>query len=200
MTAVVFDVGRVLVQWDLRCLFRKLIPDTEELEWFVAHVVTEQWHHQHDEGRDLEELLAERKAAFPDHAHLLDAYATRFNETIPGSVPGTADLVEALAARDVPLYALTNFAAPFWDAFRPTMPVFDHFRDIVVSGVEKMAKPDPAIYRLAQARFGHPAENLFFIDDNPANVAAARTCGWQAWQFTDASALEAELKARKLLG
>ena len=200
MTAVVFDVGRVLVQWDLRCLYAKLIPDPQELEWFVTHVVTEQWHHQHDEGRELAEMLAERKAAFPDHAHLLDAYATRFNETIPGPVPGTADLVEALAARGWPLYALTNFAAPFWDAFRPTMPVFDHFRDIVVSGVEKLAKPDPAIFHLAQRRFGHPPEALFFIDDNPANVAAAQACGWQAWQFTDAPALETELTARGLLG
>ena len=200
MTAVVFDVGRVLVRWDLRCLFGKLIADPVELEWFVTHVVTEQWHHQHDAGRELDELLAERKAAFPQHAHLLDAYATRFNETIPGPVPGTAGLVDALAARDVPLYALTNFAAPFWEAFRPHYPVLEHFRDIVVSGVEKLAKPDPAIFHLAQRRFGHPADNLFFIDDNAANVAAARACGWQAWQFTDACALETELKARGLLG
>lgn len=199
MTAVVFDIGRVLVQWDLRCLFGKLIPDPAQLEWFLAHVVTEQWHHQHDEGRELADMLAERKAAFPDHGHLLDAYATRFNETIPGPVPGTVALVEALAARGWPLYALTNFAAPFWHAFRPTMPVFDHFRDIVVSGVEKLAKPDPAIFHLAQRRFGHPPETLFFIDDNPANVAAAQACGWQAWQFTDAPALEAELKVRGLL-
>ena len=77
--------------------------------------------------------------------------------------------------------------------------MFDYFRDVVVSGVEKLAKPDPAIYRLAQRRFGHTPGELFFIDDNPANVAAARACGWQASLFTDAASLERELLSRGLL-
>ncbi len=199
MTAVVFDVGRVLVQWDLRCLFRKLIDDSDRLEWFVTHVVTEQWHHQHDAGRDLDEMVAERIALYPDSAGLIRAYATRFTETIPGLVPGTPELVERLAARAVPLFALTNFADRFWQEFRPLHPLFDHFRDIVVSGVEKVAKPDPAIYRIAEQRFGHPPQDLFFIDDNPANIAAAQARGWQGHLFHDAAALEAELIARALL-
>ena len=52
----------------------------------------------------------------------------------------------------------------------------------------------------AEARVGHAAEALFFTDDNPANVAAARARGWQAHLFTDAAALEAELAAHGLLG
>lgn len=198
--AVVFDVGRVLFQWDLRHLYAPLISDPDRLEWFVTCVVTEQWHHQHDEGRDLDEMVAERIAQFPDCADLIHTYATRFNDSVPGPVPGTAELVRRLAERDVPLFALTNFAARFWDGFRPLHPVFDHFRDVVVSGVEKLAKPDPAIYRLAQRRFGHAPETLLFIDDNPANVAAAQECGWQAVQFTDAAALESDLEQRGLLG
>lgn len=197
--AVVFDVGRVLFRWDLRCLFAKLVDDPEEVEWIVENVVTEGWHHQHDEGRDLDAMIAERIVEFPDYEHAIHAYATRFNDSIPGAVPGTADLVERLFRRGVPLYALTNFADPFWRGFRPLHPVFDHFRDIVVSGVEKIAKPDHAIFRLAEQRFGHASEELFFVDDNSANVAAARECGWQAWQFTDAAGLEKMLVARGLL-
>lgn len=199
MTAVVFDVGRVLVEWDLRCLFAKLIDDPARLEWFVTHVVTEQWHHQHDAGRDLDEMVAERIALHPDCADLIRAYATRFTETIPGLVPGTPELVERLAARAAPLFALTNFADRFWQEFRPLHPLFDHFRDIVVSGVEKVAKPDPAIYRIAEQRFGHPPHELLFIDDNPANIAAAQARGWQGHLFRDADALEAELVGRGLL-
>jgi 2-haloacid dehalogenase len=198
-SAIVFDVGRVLFDWDLRCLYRKLIDDSAQVDWFVANVVTERWHHQHDEGRDLAEMVAERIEQFPDHAELIHAYATRFNETVPGPVAGMAALVERLAAARVPLFALTNFADKFWREFRPLHSVFDHFRDIVVSGVEKLAKPDPAIFRLAERRFGQSPEALFFIDDNAANVAAARECGWDAWQFTDSTALERELVARDLL-
>jgi 2-haloacid dehalogenase len=197
--AIVFDVGRVIVQWDLRCLFGKLIADERELEWFVSNVVTEEWHFQQDEGRDLAEMVAERKLQFPDHMYLIDAYATRFPETIPGLIDGTPALVERLKVSGVPLFALTNFGAEFWDQYRPTEPLFDHFRDVVVSGVEKVAKPDPRIYEIAESRFGHNGPGLFFIDDNPANIAAAEARGWQGHLFTGAARLEEDLVVRGLL-
>ncbi|QYU69748.1 HAD family phosphatase [Leptolyngbya sp. 15MV] len=197
--AVVFDVGRVLYQWRLSALFDKLIADEQERAWFLANVVTEQWHFQHDEGRPLAEMVPELQAEFPDHAHLIDAYATRFNETLPGPVPGSLELVEALDRAGVPLHAITNFGAEFWAMFRPTAPVFDRFRDIVVSGEEKLAKPDPAIFHLAARRFGHAPQAMLFIDDNGANIASAAALGWQVHHFTDAPALESDLRARGLL-
>jgi len=198
--AVVFDIGRVLIEWDLRCLFAKLIDDPEELDWFLVNVVTESWHFRHDAGEALDKLLPELKAEHPRYAAHIDAYAARFLETIPGPVPGTAELVERLAARGVPLYALTNFAAPFFDEFRPTVPVLEHFRDIVVSGREKCVKPGARIYEIAESRFGHSPERLLFIDDSPANIAAAGARGWQVHLFIDAARLEADLMARGLFG
>ncbi len=199
ISAVVFDVGRVLFQWDLRHLFAKLIDDSDELEWFVANVVTEAWHFQHDAGRPLAEIVAERSAEFPDHAALIAVYAARFNESIPGPVPGSLELVEALDAAGVPLFAITNFGAELWPRFRATQPVFDRFRAIVVSGVERIAKPDPAIYALAAERFGHAPAAMLFIDDSTANVEAARSCGWQAHHFTDAARLAEELRKHGLI-
>lgn len=198
--AVVFDVGRVLYLWDLRYLFAKLIADPAQLEWFCTNVVTPEWHFQHDAGVPLAELVPARKAAFPAYAHLIDAYAARFNETIPGPVPGSIELVEALDVCGVPLFAITNFGADFWPPFRATAPVFDRFRDIVVSGDELLAKPDPAIFHRAQARFGHAAAAMLFIDDNAANIASAARLGWQVHHFIDAAALEVELSQRGLLG
>lgn len=196
---VVFDLGRVVIEWNLRHLFAKLIADPAELDWFLAHVVTEQWHFQHDEGRPLPEMLAERCAEFPDHAPLIHAYAARFLETIPHRIPGTDRLVERLAARGVPLFALTNFGEEFWHMFRPNEPLLDHFSDIVVSGIERTAKPEARIYEIAEQRFGHSGSALFFTDDNAANIAAARARGWQAELFTDANALERQLQALGLL-
>jgi len=197
--AVVFDVGRVLVQWDLRHLLAKLVDDPVELDWVCANVVTPEWHFEHDAGRPLDEMVPERIALFPGHAHLIHAYRTRFNESIPGPVPGSLDLVAALAARGVPLYAITNFGAEFWPPFRAEWPVFDHFRDVVVSGVEKLSKPDPAIYALAAARFGHAPGAMLFIDDNAANIESARNCGWQVHHFADAAGLATDLQARGLI-
>ena len=197
--SVIFDVGRVLFDWDLRYLFAKLIAEKDELEWFVTNVVTPGWHFQHDAGRPLAEMVPERKAEFPEHAPLIDAYATRFNETIPGPMPGSLELVERLDTAGVPLFAITNFGHEFWEAFRPTQPVFDRFGDIIVSGTEKLMKPDPAIYHLAIARFGIDPAGALFIDDNAANVAGAESVGISAHRFEDAVTLEAELIARGYL-
>ena len=197
--SVIFDVGRVLFDWDLRHLFAKLIDDRDELESFVTHVVTPQWHFQHDAGRPLADMLPERKAEFPEHGALIDAYAARFNETIPGPVPGSLELVERLDAAGVPLFAITNFGHEFWEGFRPTQPVFDRFRDIVVSGTEKMMKPDPAIYALAIERFGIDPAGALFVDDVAANVAGAESLGIGGHQFRDAATLERDLVARGYL-
>ena len=197
--SVIFDVGRVLFDWDLRHLFAKLIDDRDELDWFVTNVVTPEWHFQHDAGRPLAAMLPELKADFPGHAPLIDAYAARFNETIPGPGPGSLELVERLDAAGVPLFAITNFGHEFWEGFRPTQPVFDRFRDIVVSGTEKMMKPDPAIYRLAIERFGIDPAGALFIDDVAANVAGAESVGIAGHRFVDAATLERELVARSYL-
>ena len=197
--AVVFDVGRVLYQWQLAHLFEKIVSDPDRLAKLLDEVVTEEWHFEADAGRALADMVPERIALYPDFEAEIRAYAARFNETIPGPVPGSHALVERLDARGIPLFAITNFGAEFWAGFRPTAPIFDRFGQIVVSGEEKLAKPDPAIFALAQDRFGKPAEAMLFIDDNPANVEAAAACGWQVHHFTQASALEGDLASRGLI-
>lgn len=198
-TAVVFDVGRVLFQWQLGALFGKLIDDPAELEWFLSHVVTEEWHFEHDRGRALADMVPERIALFPQYEAHIRAYATRFNETVPGPVEGSHDIVERLAAAGVPLFCLTNFGDEFWQAFRPTQPIFDRFEDIIVSGVEKVAKPEPRIYEIVEQRSRRTGAQLFFTDDNPANIAAAKARGWNAHLFTDAAVLEAALAGAGIL-
>ena len=197
--AVVFDVGRVLYQWRLSALFDKLVEDPERRAKVLGEVVTEEWHFQHDRGRPLAEMVPERIAQFPDFEAEIHAYATRFNETIPGPVPGSLELVERLNTRAMPLFAITNFGAEFWAGFRPTAPIFDRFREIVVSGEECLAKPDPAIFHLAAERFAHAPQAMLFIDDNADNIASASKCGWQVHHFSDAAALERDLAARGLI-
>ncbi len=197
--AVVWDIGHVLYDWDPRHLYGKLIDDPARLDWFLAHVVTREWHFQHDAGRPFAETSAELIGRFPAEADLIRLYGPRWLETLPGPVPGTHELVGRLASAGVPQFALTNFSAEFWERFRPTAPVLGHFRDILVSGRERMVKPDPAIFRLAQRRFGLEPGDIFFIDDNGANIDSAVACGWRAHRFHAAAPLEAALRRTGLL-
>ena len=197
--AVIFDIGNVLYDWDPRYLYAKLIADPVELDWFLQHVVTKAWHFQHDTGRPAAETTAELCAAYPAYRPLIDAYVPRWLETVPGPLPGMIALVDDLASADVPLFAITNFSAEFWPRFRATAPVFDRFRDIVVSGVERMTKPDLAIYALALTRFGLAAHDALFIDDRADNVAAAVAAGMAGHVFVNAPTTRAWLTAQAVL-
>lgn len=192
--AVVFDVGHVLYEWDPRFLYEKLIPDPQQLDWFLANVVTRAWHFQHDMGRPFAQTSAELIALHPDQSDLIALYGPRWLETIPGPMPGTHAIVESLAAAAVPIFGISNFSAEFWAMFRPTAPIFDHFQDIIVSGTEGLMKPDPAIYALARTRFRLGDGAAIFIDDNIANLEGARAAGWLAHHFTSAERLAADLK------
>lgn len=195
-TAVIFDVGRVLYDWDPRILYRRLIADDRALDAFVRDVVTTEWHFQHDAGRDFADTSAELIALYPQHRELIAAWGPRFSESIGDPIAGMHELVAELDAAGVPLFAITNFSHEFWPPFRAReSALFDRFRDIVVSGDEKLVKPDPAIYRLALARFGLEPGEAVFIDDNRANIDAAAALGIHALHFTDEATLRPQLRA-----
>ncbi len=205
VSAVIFDVGKVLYDWDPRFLYAKvfeerLIADDLALDAFLQDVVTPQWHFQHDAGRAFADTSAELIAAFPQHRALIEIWGERFGETIRGPLPGMDALVGALYARGVPLFAITNFSADFWPPFRlREAAMFDRFGGIVVSGEERLMKPDPAIFTLALDRFGLRARDALFIDDAAKNVAAAQALGMAGHVFDGAERLRAELFDRGLL-
>ena len=192
--AVIFDVGKVLFDWEPRYLYERLIGDDRALEAFLADVVTKDWHFQHDAGRPFAETSAELAALHPQHAALIAAWGPRFNESIGDPIPGMAEIVAELDAAGVPLFAITNFSGEFWPPFvRQHRGLFGRFRDIVVSGDERLTKPDPAIYQLALARFGLAPADAVFVDDSAPNIAAAAALGIHSVLFTTAAAFRAEL-------
>jgi 2-haloacid dehalogenase len=200
VSAVVFDVGNVLYGWDPDSFLVRQIADDAARLRFIEETGLWDWHESLDGGRPFTEAAAELSEKFPDYAHLISAWGERFGETISDPVPGVHAIVEALDARGVPLFAITNFSADFWPPFAAREAAFfRRFRDILVSGEVKLLKPDPAIYYLALDRFGlKPAEALF-IDDRLINVEGALAVGMKAHLFTGADDLRRRLEAEGLL-
>ena len=199
-SAVIFDVGNVLYGWDPDSFLVRQIADDEARMRYIEDVDLWAWHDTLDGGRPFDEAAAELSEKFPDYAHLISAWGDRFGETISDPVPGVHAIVEELDARGVPLFAITNFSADFWPSFRAREDAFfRRFRDIVVSGEEKLLKPDPAIYYLSLERFCLRPADALFIDDRLVNVEGARAVGMHAHLFTDAGELRALLEAEGLI-
>jgi 2-haloacid dehalogenase len=197
--AVIFDIGNVLIRWDVRLLYRRLLPDDAAIDAFLTEIDFHAWNLGLDAGADWDQGVASLTARHPHHAPLIAAFRDRWHETVPGPVDGSVAILERLAEAGVPLFAITNFSAPRWAETAARFPFLAAFRDVVVSGRERVLKPDPAIYRLCLERNRLDPGTCVFIDDSPANVAGAAAVGLDAIRFTGPEALEAELARRGLL-
>jgi 2-haloacid dehalogenase len=197
--AVVFDIGGVLVDWSLRYLYARRIPDPDECDAFLKTIITPDWHFKHDAGEDVAGNMAKKYSEHPDFYRLIQAYDTHWMESIGKPIDGVWPIVEQLAQNAIPLYALTNFAEPFWPRFRHATPITRCFKNVLVSGEVKLAKPDPRIFQLSKAIFGLRDGEALFIDDRAENVASAQQCGYWGHHFTSASALKTCLESYQLI-
>lgn len=197
--AVVFDLGGVLIDWDPRYLYRKLLADEAAVEEFLATVCTPEWNAELDRGRPFAEGVAELVERHPEHAAAIAAYHERWPEMVAGDLPGTVEVLAELRAAGVPLYALTNWSAETFAITRGRFEFLEWFDGLLVSGEERVTKPDPAIFQLLLDRFGLDPTATVFVDDSEVNVAAARRLGFDAIGFTGHEELRRELVARRLL-
>ncbi|WP_129663027.1 HAD family hydrolase [Phytoactinopolyspora endophytica] len=193
-TTVVFDLGGVLVDWNPRYLYRKLLASDAEIERFLADVTTPKWNLEQDRGRSWTEAVEKLTAQFPEHAELIAAYDTRWEEMIGGPIEGTVDILRELKDdRGVGLYALTNWSEEKFDLTYPRFEWLSWFSGIVVSGTERLVKPDPRIFHVLFDRYGIDPSSAVYIDDNEANVNASRALGMVGLHFTDPATLRTEL-------
>jgi 2-haloacid dehalogenase len=196
--AVVFDLGGVLLDWDPRHLYRRLIDDEAEMERFLGEVCTLEWHAGHDRGVPVAESCAALAAVHPQYAELINAWGERSEEMIAGPIHGTVKILEDLLQKGVRCYALTNMERETYPLRRQRFPFMRWFAGTVVSSHEGVAKPDPEIFRRMLDRFGLVPERTVMIDDSPPNIDTAASLGMTAVRFTSPNALRVALDGLRL--
>ncbi|MEO6957217.1 MAG: HAD family phosphatase [Antricoccus sp.] len=197
--AVVFDLGNVLINWDpYPAIAGSVGPERARAFLSDADFDFAAWNLAQDAGRTWEEGEAAAVAAHPQWEHEIYAYRPNFAASLLGPVTDTVEILEDLKAAGTRLFALTNWSAQLFPIAREIYHFLDLFEDIVVSGDEKLAKPDPQIFAVLAARISHVTalENSVFIDDSARNVAAAKVAGMDAIRFVDNGHLRGDLQAR----
>lgn len=196
---VIFDLGNVLIEWDLKNLYRKLIPDPDALDEFIATVVTMADNERLDSGVPIEEVAEAIALRHPDKHDLVMAYAHRWKETLGPVLSGTVEILDELSATGITLLALSNWGKDTFASIEADYPFFSHFDGMVISGREGVIKPDRAIFDLLCERYGVTPEGAVFIDDSVANIESATALGFDALLFESPRLLRAQLGDRGLL-
>ncbi|WP_306258984.1 HAD family phosphatase [Pararhizobium sp. IMCC21322] len=200
MKNIVFDIGNVLIAWDAHAAFREAFPDDATIDRFFAEVGFYEWNLEQDRGRSRLEAVAAMSVTWPEHAPLLDQFFDRFPDTIQKKISGSWQVLDDLKISGHRIFGLTNWGAETWPMTKQVHPELNNiFEDVVVSGHEKLIKPDRRIYEVLTVRNNLRPDECLFIDDSPKNVEGAQIAGWQALHFTGPDELRKSLKEMGLL-
>jgi 2-haloacid dehalogenase len=198
--AIVFDLGAVLIDWDPRHMYRKLIGDEAVMDEFLGEIATMRWNSYHDAGRRWDDGVAMLSAIYPEYREWIAAYRDRWVEMLNGPIDGTVEILAELREQGTEIHALTNWSAETFPMARQRYEFLDWFGHIVVSGEEMVKKPDPKIYEILLNRIERSAAECVFIDDSAANIAAAADLGFTTILFTSPEHLRKELGDLGVIG
>lgn len=198
---VIFDFGGVLIDWNPEYVFLKEFRgDRNQMNWFFENICTSEWNDQQDAGCSIAQATEERVAMFPEYESLIRMYYGRWEEMLGYEITETVAILEKLHQnKNIGLYGLTNWSHETFPVALERFGFLQRFKDILVSGKEKLIKPDPKIYKLLLNRNGLKAEECVFIDDRQVNVEVAKKLSISGIKFDNAKQLEQELTQLNIL-
>jgi 2-haloacid dehalogenase len=185
--AVVFDVGNVLIRWDVYHLYRRMFPNDTAIKAFLDETGLITRNLEFDRGELFADGIADLTRRYPHHAKPLAAFDTRWIDCLNGPISGNVKLLRELRAGGVPVHAITNFNQHKFKFAQTIFPFLNEFDVTVISGEERLLKPDPAIYQVLLKRCGSDAARCAFIDDTAANITTAKSLGFKTVHFTEGS-------------
>ena len=189
----VFDLGGVLIDWNPRYLYRKLLRDEAAVDSFLTTVCTQSWNERQDAGRPFAEGCAVLKQAHPQKSELIDAWFSRYEEMLGGAIEGSVAILSELQAKQLRLFALSNWSAETFPFALRRFEFLRWFQGVVLSGEVRLVKPDPRIFQLLFEKYDIDPAEAVYVDDHARNVETARALGMHGIHFTDAAVLREEL-------
>lgn len=192
---IIFDFGGVLMDWNPRYFFKDYFNDDEKMEYFLKNIVVDEWNAEQDRGRTLAEGTEIQVKKHPDWEKEIRAYYDNWTTMLKSDIPENVAVLRKLGNTDYKLYGLTNWSAETFPYALANYDFFELFEGkIVVSGEEKLIKPNPEIWKVLLNRYNIKAEESVFIDDNAKNIEVAKSLGFKVIHITNKTDLEQELR------
>lgn len=196
---LIFDFGKVLVDYDYSILLNKFFDDSAEKARFAEAILCKEFVDKVDKGEtSFLDLVYEAQKMFPMWKEQIMYFYEGQIDLITGEMPGMRELLVRLKGLGFRLYGLTNWSAVVYDVMEK-FPILKMMDDRLISSEEKLIKPDPAIYRRLFEKFNLVPQECLFTDDKVANVEAAIAEGMEAVVFQNTAQYEAELVRRGLI-
>jgi 2-haloacid dehalogenase len=190
---IIFDFGNVLVQWHPELIYKEHFGDEAKAWWFLRHVADNEWRGRIDAGEEADSCIRELKDRYPEYADAIELYRSRWKEMLTDEVPGMRELLAEVMQR-YEVYGLTNWSMETFPQAREHFAILQMIDRYVVSGAERLIKPDLRLFQVLLDRYHLKAEDCTFVDDNPDNVAAAIRMGMNGIVFTGAEDLRKKLE------
>lgn len=196
---VVWDLGNVIIPWDRRGALERFIDDEAEVERISEEIFDLGTNLHLDRGATIDEVRRLVEDRHPGHGWVVDGYVEHFRHSLGPTDEATVALIDELLDDGVRCVGLSNWSAITWAGITEAYPALGRLQGVMISGDEGVCKPDAAIFRRCEARFGFTSDQALFFDDSASNVEGARAAGWDAERFTSAAAARAALVSRGLL-
>ena len=195
INTVIFDLGGVLIDWNPEYLYRKIFYNDDDMRYFLENICTSAWNQEQDAGYPLAKATTELAFKYPQYDAEIKAYYVRWQEMLGGYNKECVSILENLhQKKNCPLFALTKWAGETIYTAKNMYPFLNLFEGIVVSGDERIKKPDPRLYQILIDRYSIQPSKSIFIDDTKINVEAAIDVGFQAIHFISANQLQEEMQ------
>ena len=193
---IIFDFGGVVMDWNPRYFFKDYFNDDERMEYFLKHIAEDEWNDEQDLGRSLQEGTEIQVTKFPEWEKEIRAYYDNWTTMLKSDIPENVEVLRKLEHSEYELFGLTNWSAETFPYALENYDFFNAFKGkIVVSGTEKLIKPDPKIWEVLLERYHLKPEESVFIDDNPKNIEVAKTLGFITVHITEETNLDEELRS-----
>ena len=192
---IIFDFGGVVMDWNPRYFFKDYFNDDEKMEYFLKNITTDEWNIEQDRGRTLAEGTAIQVANFPEWEKEIRAYYDNWTTMLKSEIADNVAVLRKLEYSEYELFGLTNWSAETFPYAVKNYDFFSIFKGkIVVSGTEKLIKPNPEIWHVLLNRYQIKAEESVFIDDNFKNIEVAKSLGFICIHIKEDTDLEKELR------